>query len=123
MNTSINTLIREAERLDNRSLDKFIANVISLRVRRTLPKNEEARLLAKINKSLPVNEAERFRTLNMKRVTQPLSELEQYELVALVEQIEKHNVQRIKYLTQLSRLRNVSVRELMAQLGIGTVNG
>ena len=123
MNTSINTLIREAERLDNRSLDRFIANVISLRVRRTLPKNEEARLLAKINKSMPIKEVERFRTLNMKRVTQPLSELEQHELVALVEKTEKHNVHRIKYLTQLARLRNVPVRELMEQLGIRTVNG
>ena len=54
MQASMTILFQEVERLDNRSLDTFIANVVSLRARRTTPdkQKKEAFLLEKINKSL-----------------------------------------------------------------------
>lgn len=117
MSSSVSTLIRDVERLDNRSLDTFISNVISLRVRRTNHK-EDALLLEKINKSLPFEQVERLRTLNQKRVKSVISEQEYSELLVLLEKTEKLNVSRLKHLTTLARLRNISVRELMNQLGI-----
>ena len=50
MSPAVNTLFHEVERLDNRSLDNFITNIISLRVRRDTPntQKEEAFLLEKI---------------------------------------------------------------------------
>jgi hypothetical protein len=126
MNASVTTLFHEAERLDNRSLDAFIANIMSLRIQRETSdkQKEEAILLKKINKSLSIEQIERFRALNEKRLDEEISEQEYVELLVLLEKVEKLNVTRLKYLTALARLRNVTVREVMTQLGISNpVNG
>lgn len=44
MNSSLSALFHEAERLDNRSLDTLIANIISLRVQRETPDNQKKKL-------------------------------------------------------------------------------
>ena len=120
MTTSVATLFHEVERLDNRSLDAFIEHIISLRVRREPSdrQKEEATLLKKINKSLSIEQTERFRALNDKLSDENITENEYAELLVLLEKIEKLNVSRLKYLTNLARLRNISVRELMNQLDI-----
>jgi hypothetical protein len=120
MNASVATLFQEAERLDNRSLDAFITNIISMRVQRRTSdtQKEEAILLQKINKSLSIEQIERFRTLNEKRLDSNITEEEHAELGVLIEKIEKLNVTRLKYLIALAQLRNITVRELMGQLGI-----
>jgi hypothetical protein len=122
MNSSVATLFHEAERLDNRSLDAFINNILSLRVQRKTSdkQKEEAILLQKINKSLSIDQIERFRSLNEKRLDNNISEQEHLELGVLIEKIEKLNVTRLKYLIALAQLRNITVRELMQQLGINT---
>ena len=116
-------LIREAERLDNRSLDALIADIISLRMRRSHPQPSEVWLLEKINKGLPISQVQRLQALNEKRQQEKLIDPERDELYALVDKSEKLNVSRLKYLTLLAHQRNVTVRELMNQLGIGPVNG
>ena len=120
MNTTLGTLYDEAKRLDTPSLDAFIAHIISLRVRRESSDRqiEEALLLKKINKSLSVQQIERFRFLKDKQTDENITEPEYTELLLLLEKIEKLNVGRLKHLTTLARLRNISVRELMSQLGI-----
>jgi hypothetical protein len=120
MNASVATLFQEAERLDNRSLDAFITNIISMRVQRRTSdtQKEEAILLQKINKSLSIEQIERFRNLNEKRLDNNITEEEHVELGILIEKIEKLNVTRLKYLIALAQLRNITVRELMGQLGI-----
>jgi hypothetical protein len=124
--SAVSALVHEVEQLDNRSLDAFIANVLSLRVQREMPEKQkkEVALLKKINKSLSIKQIERFRELNTKRLETGISEAENVELLVLLDKIEKLNVTRLKYLTALAQLRNVSVRELMQQLGITpSVNG
>lgn len=123
MTLPTHTLLREAERLDDRALDAFIADVIALRTRRTHAPSEEARLLKKINKGLPVTQIQRLRSLNQKRREQSLSQSEHEELLQLVEKSEQLNANRLRHLTALARLRQVPVRELMTQLGIGPVHG
>ncbi|MEA5459069.1 hypothetical protein VB796_08475 [Arcicella sp. LKC2W] len=125
MSTTMSTLFHEVERLDNRSLDIFIDNVMSLRVRREVSnqQRQEALLLEKINKSLPLKQVERFRMLNKKRLDETLIASEYDELLILLEKTEKLNTNRVKYLAALARLRNVSVRELMKQLDINLANG
>ena len=120
MNTTLGTLYDEAKRLDTPSLDAFIAHIISLRVRRESSDRqiEEALLLKKINKSLSVQQIERFRFLKDKQTDEDITEPEYTELLLLLEKIEKLNVGRLKHLMTLARLRNISVRELMSQLDI-----
>ena len=120
MNADLGTLFQTVERLDNRSLDAFINRIISLRVQRTPSDKQkgEAVLLAKINKGLSIEQTERFRFLKEKHAEKDISEGEYAELLVLLEKIEKFNVSRLKHLTTLAQLRNVSVREVMQQLGI-----
>ena len=125
MSPTISNLFHEVERLDNRSLDIFIDNVMSLRVRREVSnkQRQEALLLEKINKSLPLKQVERFRMLNKKRLDETLTASEYDELLILLEKTEKLNTNRVKHLSALARLRNVPVRELMKQLDINLANG
>lgn len=125
MNPSVSTLFHEAERLDNRSLDIFIDSIVSLRVRREVSnkQKEEASLLEKINKGLSLKQVERFKMLNKKRLDETLTTSEYDELLVLLEKTEKFNTIRVKHLSALARLRNVSVRELMKQLDIKAYNG
>ena len=120
MTLSINTIYNELESLDKHSLDTFIDNILSLRVRREFSDRQiqESQLLLKINKGLSLKEYERYQFLNQKRFDETISEEEYLELEKLVEKIEKLNVSRLKYLTTLARLRKVSVRDLMAQLNL-----
>lgn len=120
VSSSVAALSHEAERLDNRSLDAFIAAILSMRVQRKTSdkQKEEAILLRKINKSLSIEQITRFRALNDKLSDDNITEQEYVELGILVEKIEKLNVTRLKHLTALAQLRHVTVRELMQQLGI-----
>jgi Rad3-related DNA helicase len=118
--TSVATLFHEAERLDNRSLDTFIEHILSLRVQRKTSdkQKEEADLLQKINKSLSIQEIDRFNFLNEKHSEEDITEQEYAEYLVLIKKIEKLNVKRLKYLISLAQLRNVTVLEVMKQLGL-----
>jgi Rad3-related DNA helicase len=120
MDSSVATLYNEAERLDNRSLDAFISNILSLRIQRGVSDEQkrEVILLKKINKSLSIDQMNRFRVLNEKHADNKISEKEYSELGVLVEKIEKINVTRLKYLIELAQLRKTTVKQLMNQLGI-----
>lgn len=120
MNSSVATLYNEAERLDKRSLDAFISNILSLRIQRGISDEQkrEVMLLKKINKGLTLEEMNRFMALNEKHAEDKITENEYAELGIYVEKIEKLNVTRLKYLIELAQLRKKSVKELMIQLGI-----
>ena len=111
----ISPLIREAERLDNRSLDALIANIISLRIRRSRPEISEARLLEKINKGLPISQVQQLRALKEKRQKRTLKEGERGELCTGGEKSEKGKVNSLKYLKLVANQRGRTVRELMNQ--------
>ena len=126
MTSSVATLFHEAERLDNRSLDTFIEHILSLRVQRKTSdkQKEEADLLQKINKSLSIQEIDRFNFLNEKHSEENITEQEYTEYLVLIQKIEKLNVKRLKYLISLAQLRNVTVLEVMKQLGLSNpING
>jgi hypothetical protein len=113
-------VIAVARELNTQDLEAVIHDLLTLRAQRStsaLPK-EEAVLLEKINKGLSDAQLQRLEYLQMRRTTETMSDQEQAELIALTIQIEKIDVQRLKYLTKLAQLRKVSLRELMAQIGL-----
>jgi hypothetical protein len=81
----------------------------------------EITLLKKINKVLPAFQQQKFELLNQKRLNQELSSTETSELIDIVADIEKIHTNRIKYLTQLSKLKNKSVPELMTSLRLNPI--
>lgn len=78
----------------------------------------EATLLREINRGLPAETWQRYGELKEKRRAENLTPAEQAELIALSDRIEEMNVQRMKNVIQLARLRQTSVDALMGDLGI-----
>jgi len=109
-----------AQELNMQDLESVIDNLLALRAQRSgraMPK-EEVALLEKINKGLAPEKFRRFEILDAKRRNETLSSQEHAELIALTEAMEQLDAQRIKYLTKLAQLRKITLRELMAQIGL-----
>jgi len=121
---SVTELIDDAARLDAMEFDHFFNKVLTLRAQRNAPvlPKEEADLLKKINSGFSEHKWQRLDLLNEKVEEEGLTKAEQTELEALVEAYEKYTVRRIKYLGQLATIRQITLQELMQQLGIGLEN-
>ena len=81
-------------------------------------KKKETELLLKINQGLSQDNQGRYQLLINKRNEENLTEQEYQELLELSDQIEIHQTQRLEYLAQLARLRQISLTDLMTQLSI-----
>ena len=78
----------------------------------------EAELLRNINRGMPDELQNRYRELIAGRRAETLTESEHAELLHLTNQVEKHDTERLKYLTELARIRKISLTKLLDELGI-----
>lgn len=78
----------------------------------------EAQLLQHINHSLSAIDWQRYCQLLTQRDAVALSDSEHTELIALSDQIEAMNVDRIQALTELAKIRQTTVRTLITELGL-----
>src|SRR5690242_1453430 len=78
----------------------------------------ESELLWRIRTAAPEAETRQLHRLLRRRKAGALTEVEQARLQALLDERELRGAQRLEDLTQLSRLHNLPVRQLMEQLGI-----
>ncbi len=78
----------------------------------------ESELLQKINLGLSVEMWQRYRVLIEKRRDEKLTPDEQNELIQISDQLEELNASRMEHLIKLAQIRNLSLRDLMQQLGI-----
>ncbi len=80
----------------------------------------EKALLASINQGLPKAFRKRFYALVKKREAVTLTKKEYRELLRLTDEVERLQVERVKMMVELSRLRNTSLEQLMKELPIKT---
>jgi len=78
----------------------------------------ETALLLKINQGFAPVPQQRYDELLKKRDARTLTPAEYQELLALTDQVEAFNVERVKALADLAQLRQVSLPEVMRQLGL-----
>ena len=117
---SVDELIKAANQLDESDLDRFLQQVIALRTQRradVLPV-EEAHLLDSINQAIPATLQKEYQQLKTKLENESLSEREHDQLIELSKQIEQLGAKRLEALATLAQLRQVSLPELMSQLGL-----
>jgi len=116
-------LLHAALQLPRSELDQFVTRLLVLRIQHDTPRltQDEAELLLKINEDLPPAVQQRLDELISKRQTQSLTPAEHQELIHLTEQSEKVDADRMQHLLVLAALRNVSLDEVMRQLGIHPV--
>jgi hypothetical protein len=117
---SIDELIKAADGLDASDLDLLLQQVVFLRARRKTPvlPAEEAQLLLKINQGIPADLLANYQVLRKKREAETLTDAEYDRLIQLSTEIEQIGVQRLEALARLAQLRQVSIIDLMATLGI-----
>lgn len=123
----LETWIREEATREGTSPENIAARVIEAQwaIASRVPRlsSPESELLAKVNEGFPEDFWQRFRELRDKLNAETLTEEERQEFIQLYAQVEGKNAERIRYLGELSRLRGVSLPEIMTQLGIGPISG
>lgn len=115
-------LLKAVEQLSQPDFEQFVSQVIALQAQRkasNLPQ-AEAELLLKINQGIPSDTQKYYEELIGKRDAETLTSEEHIELLNLTQQIEKLQAKRIEYLSELARLRVISLTALMENLGSQT---
>lgn len=117
---SLDELLSGVAQLETPELEHFVFQVLTLRAQRMAPclPQEEAGLLEQINQGLSPEAQQRYDALTAKRRAETLTSEEHQELLTLIDRIERADAERAQSLSELARLRKVSVTTLMAALGI-----
>ncbi len=120
---SVSEIIKSAAGLDIQDFENLYKKLSALRVQRhgnpTLS-NAETKLLIQINTPFPSEKWERLKYLDWKLEFSALNEAEEVESLQLAETYESYSIERLKNLSDLAVLRQVSIEELSEQLGINT---
>lgn len=119
-NLSSEQLLNAARQMSGQELTQFVERVLALRAQRAAPllPAAESELLLKINHPLPAELQQRYDELLARRDARALSPAEHQELLQLTDQVELLEAERMAHLIELARLRQVSLEELMRQLGL-----
>ena len=124
--------LRKAARTSGMDTQKFVQHFLEIQFLTETTEvhrnGRETELLQQLELDLPEAKWRRYRKLSKKLLAEQrsatgekfLSAGEYEELLALTQQVEAANVKRIERLSELARLRHVSLPELMKQLGIKT---
>ena len=104
-----------------KELEHFInaLNALAIRRRATDSGKRDKILLRKINQTvLSEQDMARYAYLQEKIEVENISDTEYQELLTLVDKEEKIRNKRFEYLLELAQLRNISLSELMNNLGL-----
>jgi hypothetical protein len=117
---SAEQLLKAVSQLSSPELEEFVQRVLMLQAqRRTLRQpHGEDELLREIHRQLPSDLQPRYDELVAKRRAETLTQEEYEELLRLTDEVETHNTRRVESLVQLSLLRQVTVDQLMKDLGL-----
>jgi hypothetical protein len=117
---SFEDLLKAVEQLSSPELEQFVHQVISLQAHRKAPglPKDEAELLLKINQGLPFDLQDRYNELIAKRQAELLTSDEHTELLHLTEEVERQEAQPVRDLAELAHLRQLSLTQLLEELGL-----
>ena len=119
---SLTELLHAANELDELDLDVLVDQVLLLRAQRksSVLSEDETRLLLQINEGIPEEMHRQYRSLVVKRDAETLTDDEYETLLALSDRIEVMAAARAESLVKLANLRQISLMQLMDDLGIQT---
>lgn len=113
-------LLNAALQLPPLELDQLVARLQTMRRKTKVPRlsQPESELLRRINQGVPAQLQQRYDALRRKRRRHKLTRKEQQELLSLSKQMEQIDAERLQHLAELAQLRNISLPDLMRQLGL-----
>ncbi|MCB9291284.1 MAG: hypothetical protein H6560_28515 [Lewinellaceae bacterium] len=115
--------LRESAAEAGMDIDQYVIEILKGKVKPgpskelTLQEKERS-LLQKINLGIPVATWKRYNYLKSLRDKEQLDPEEHAELIRISDQIEEANAERMRNLVELSKLKQISLKELMDSLGI-----
>jgi len=117
---SFDNLLRAVEQLSLSDLEQLMSQVVALQARRKAPclPKDEGRLMLKISQGPPAAVRKRLGELVSRRQEETLTPDEHRELLSLTDLIEKSDAERMGHISELARIRGVSLEVLMRELGI-----
>jgi hypothetical protein len=118
--STVEHLMAVVKQLSPTELCEFMRQLAAWREQNGTQTDEEAALLACIEKNsrLPAAEQRRFNHLRRKRQAETLTKPEEAELQAFWQRVEHMNVVRLEALTKLAQRRGADVRTVMRELGL-----
>jgi hypothetical protein len=119
VNIGLDQLLSGVSQLETPDLEQFVGQINALLAQRKVPSpRRETELLELINQGLPEAIQSRYDELQAKLQDETIAPDEHEELLALIDPVEQATADRLRSLIELSQLRQVSLDELMTQLGI-----
>ncbi len=127
INPSLEKRVRQNALKKGVDLGQFIVQFLELNFPEEKPKppvisKKESLLLEKINSFIPIETWERYYFLRAKRTNETINTSESAEYDTINQQIEAATVKRLTLLIELSKIRKISLDELMQQLGLTTID-
>ena len=124
---SVIEILNSVKGLESNKFEQLYRELFALRLQKNgvpLLNELESQLLNKINTEFNPKKWERLVFLDWKMEFGALTPKEEAESLKLAEAYENFSIERLKCLSQLALLRQVSIDELMEQLGINAhLNG
>jgi len=120
INIDFSVLLGAIAQLDTNSLHLFSKEVTKLLLKR-IPKKQQERewsLIYQIYTIVPPNIQQEYDELIVKLEDGTLSDKEREVFLSLNDQIEQFSADRLTLLIELAKVRGVTVKEVMIQLGI-----
>ena len=120
MTPTTQELFAGVQRLNIRDLKNFSEQVSLFYAQRKTPhlSKRETELLQKINRGFSTSVWQPYKQLVAKRDDETLTAEEHQQLIALSDQLEEMNVERMGYLVELAQLRGQPLQKVMDELGI-----
>lgn len=117
---SFEELLNVVKQFNSYDLERFALLVYHIQAQRQAPSipRRESELLLKINQKLPSDIQVAYDNLIAKRQTETLNSKEYQEILHLTAKVEQFEAKRIEAMTKLSGLRQISLTQLMNDLGI-----
>lgn len=116
-------LLRAVQKLSWEAFQEFISRAVALQPPAPKPprlSRRETTLLLKVNAGPPAEWHREFKRLIEKRRSDSLTSEEQRRLLKLVAKMERYDVKRMKWLSELASLQNPPLRALIKSLGLKT---
>ena len=118
---TVSEIINSASNLGNNNFENLYQKLSIIRLqrgRKTILNENETTLLSKINIGFDEKKLERLKFLDWKLEFESLTPIEEVESLKLAEAFENYSVERLKSISKLAFLRQISIDELMQKLGV-----
>jgi ABC-type phosphate transport system auxiliary subunit len=120
---TVSDILNSVDRFDKNKFEQFYQELMALRLKKSglpLLNAVESQLLNKINIEFDSKKWERLTYLDWKLEFGALTAKEESESLKLAEAYEDYSVERLKCLSQLALIRQISIDKLMEQLDINS---